>query len=448
MSGSKALAHAMCLVLYPVHLFSCLLFYTDPASTFFVLLASRLLLPITPKPPRVRKKKREKKGSSEKKTKGEEGEVGKGERTRDGASKQQQEQQQRGSAPSTAQKKEPGQHSGGGGDEGTGADQGSAAAAAAAPKATPPGIGKVWAAAVSCCAAILCRQNNIIWVLFFTGTSMLDHLQSMDKEFLEASTRPEPLSPKLVWHFLSLALSGRPPNTGAASSAGVRSETGSSGGSKSSKGRTGGGGGGGGGADGPKNKRNSKRGDKNSPQTATGSTGVAVVRAGGRSVRGELVARLYPMLLPLLGFCAFLAWNRGSLVLGHQEHHQPVPHFAQVGHFFGVAASLWGVVGPASVLAPGTLAACDRWCKKWCFRSLLSTSVAVGALACAVALMHSYSFVHPFLLSDNRHYTFYVWRRLLDNPSLPWMRAFLALPYTFAAHMCLLRLSQVKNSIW
>mmetsp|Transcript_7563 Transcript_7563/g.11492 ORF Transcript_7563/g.11492 Transcript_7563/m.11492 type:complete len:355 (-) Transcript_7563:125-1189(-) len=277
---------------------------------------------------------------------------------------------------------------------------------------------------------------------------MLDHLQSMDKEFLEASTRPEPLSPKLVWHFLSLALSGRPPNTGAASSAGVRSETGSSGGSKSSKGRTGGGGGGGGGADGPKNKRNSKRGDKNSPQTATGSTGVAVVRAGGRSVRGELVARLYPMLLPLLGFCAFLAWNRGSLVLGHQEHHQPVPHFAQVGHFFGVAASLWGVVGPASVLAPGTLAACDRWCKKWCFRSLLSTSVAVGALACAVALMHSYSFVHPFLLSDNRHYTFYVWRRLLDNPSLPWMRAFLALPYTFAAHMCLLRLSQVKNSIW
>jgi alpha-1,2-glucosyltransferase len=45
-----------------------------------------------------------------------------------------------------------------------------------------------------------------------------------------------------------------------------------------------------------------------------------------------------------------------------------------------------------------------------------------GALVAAVAAVHQtlplVSVAHPFLLADNRHYTFYLWRRLLGLPRL------------------------------
>jgi alpha-1,2-glucosyltransferase len=37
-------------------------------------------------------------------------------------------------------------------------------------------------------------------------------------------------------------------------------------------------------------------------------------------------------------------------------------------------------------------------------------------------LFHTTSIHHPFLLSDNRHYTFYVWRRIfLLHPFVPYL---------------------------
>jgi alpha-1,2-glucosyltransferase len=39
-----------------------------------------------------------------------------------------------------------------------------------------------------------------------------------------------------------------------------------------------------------------------------------------------------------------------------------------------------------------------------------------------IHLFHITSIHHPFLLSDNRHYTFYVWRRIfLSHPFVPYV---------------------------
>lgn len=58
---------------------------------------------------------------------------------------------------------------------------------------------------------------------------------------------------------------------------------------------------------------------------------------------------------------------------------------------------------------------------------------------------HRYSLAHPFLLSDNRHYTFYVWRRFLSNSVI---RSLIAPAYMFCGWLLMSRLLETKTSLW
>jgi len=61
---------------------------------------------------------------------------------------------------------------------------------------------------------------------------------------------------------------------------------------------------------------------------------------------------------------------------------------------------------------------------------ILKTSIAIGfAAAVLCAVMHG-TLVHPFLLADNRHYTFYLWRRIFN--ARPWSRFALIPAYLYA----------------
>lgn len=109
----------------------------------------------------------------------------------------------------------------------------------------------------------------------------------------------------------------------------------------------------------------------------------------------------------------FIARN-GSIVLGDQEHHQAAPHWAQPLYcvtlvtFFAWPALLSSLTDvPASAL-----------------RGLRRASVLVGLTALSLAAVHFGTIVHPFLLADNRHYTFYVWRKVINRT--PWTRYALA----------------------
>ena len=54
-------------------------------------------------------------------------------------------------------------------------------------------------------------------------------------------------------------------------------------------------------------------------------------------------------------------------------------------------------------------------------------SRAAAAVAMAAHALRHYSLAHPFLVADNRHFPFYLWRRVLDRyPDRPWLRACLA----------------------
>ena len=138
---------------------------------------------------------------------------------------------------------------------------------------------------------------------------------------------------------------------------------------------------------------------------------------GLRQWVGRVTSSPTPELLGVvLLFAAFVA-HRGSVVLGHAEHHTPAFHPAMLAYLgCGLGALTlpdlaWAVVGTPSP-------AVARWWKAVAAgRTPAGVALLGGAWLLLGSAMHSFPVVHPFLLADNRHYTFYLWARVLASPN-------------------------------
>ena len=97
-----------------------------------------------------------------------------------------------------------------------------------------------------------------------------------------------------------------------------------------------------------------------------------------------------------LTFIAFYFLNGNSIVLGHHEHHSVSLHTAQVNY----ALLTWlGVAGPSAWSGiTQSLIKNARW-------KALGLVFVIAFLASELGTV-----AHPFILSDNRHYSFYFYR--------------------------------------
>ena len=74
-------------------------------------------------------------------------------------------------------------------------------------------------------------------------------------------------------------------------------------------------------------------------------------------------------------------------------------------------------------------------CKKhWLFLS--------GVIISIIGIIKSYTIAHPYLLADNRHYTFYIWRKIITRTELS--PIFLAPIYVFAGFSVLFSLRRTE----
>jgi alpha-1,2-glucosyltransferase len=135
-----------------------------------------------------------------------------------------------------------------------------------------------------------------------------------------------------------------------------------------------------------------------------------------------------PYLLVLASFAAFLAWN-GGIVVGDKQAHAATSHTPQVLYFsvFTVMLS-W----------PFLFTDVHRH-----FSGMKSiVGVVLFAFLCLVCFLsfHFNTKVHKYLLADNRHYSFYVWKNVLSKP---WSKYLLAPLAAFAARFisCSIRAS-------
>lgn len=120
----------------------------------------------------------------------------------------------------------------------------------------------------------------------------------------------------------------------------------------------------------------------------------------------ELLLDLWPHLALLASFAAFVVWN-GGVVLGDKRNHVAGLHLPQLLYLWPCFIFFsWPTVLPQLANRSLLLRRTPRF---W----------LVGmTMVCMLTVVHLNTVVHPFLLADNRHYTFYVFKILRLTPWL------------------------------
>ncbi|KAI8324364.1 hypothetical protein GQ54DRAFT_256559 [Martensiomyces pterosporus] len=160
-----------------------------------------------------------------------------------------------------------------------------------------------------------------------------------------------------------------------------------------------------------------------------------VLHAGGDVLPVALL--LTPYLLVAALFAVFLYVNQG-IVLGDKSHHEAGLHIPQLFYF---ASYTVGISAPAILLTASPLKFARLLIQRpsrLAFGLLLCIAMGIGVKKCTVE--------HPFLLSDNRHYPFYLWKNLFRRH---WLARYAATPLYLYAFWAIRRcLSQRTPALW
>ncbi|XP_060079161.1 putative Dol-P-Glc:Glc(2)Man(9)GlcNAc(2)-PP-Dol alpha-1,2-glucosyltransferase [Ylistrum balloti] len=133
------------------------------------------------------------------------------------------------------------------------------------------------------------------------------------------------------------------------------------------------------------------------------------------------------------GFALFIYLNNG-IVVGDRSHHQACLNFPQVFYFFSVTL----VFGVAHLISVLRLMNFIRF-------SIKNIFVVFAFCLLSFFLIYKFTYVHKYLLADNRHYVFYVWSKIFRRHE--YVKFVLIPVYFYAAyqvHECL----KHKNVFW
>ncbi|XP_045164556.1 putative Dol-P-Glc:Glc(2)Man(9)GlcNAc(2)-PP-Dol alpha-1,2-glucosyltransferase [Mercenaria mercenaria] len=114
----------------------------------------------------------------------------------------------------------------------------------------------------------------------------------------------------------------------------------------------------------------------------------------------NILKNVWAYLLVGVGFGVFIILNKG-IVVGDRTQHVAVMHFPQLFYFLTMTNffAMFHLCSPYKV-----------WeFLKFCIRHPL---FLLSFTAVAFLMIHYFTYEHKYLLADNRHYAFYVWRKL------------------------------------
>ncbi|KAI9352897.1 alpha-2-glucosyltransferase Alg10 [Obelidium mucronatum] len=153
-----------------------------------------------------------------------------------------------------------------------------------------------------------------------------------------------------------------------------------------------------------------------------------------------LITIIWPYFVSLGLFGAYIVWN-GGIVLGDKSNHVAQLHVVQVFYFSGFSAFF---LAPAIQLHDkvGSLVRT--------LRTVLATPKGLIVLALVPVafgwIISRFTIEHPFLLADNRHFTFYIWKYIFR--SSPYLRYTLIPGYIAALWILWTHLSTAKSSLY
>ncbi|OAJ35917.1 hypothetical protein BDV3_000397 [Batrachochytrium dendrobatidis] len=150
---------------------------------------------------------------------------------------------------------------------------------------------------------------------------------------------------------------------------------------------------------------------------------------------------LWPFIVVIQLFAAFVYIN-GSVVLGDKTNHTAGLHIPQLYYFCGFSAffGFFAVNIPQAILNfPGALSRS--------FKSLTIFSLVwIVAPAIMFETVRRFTIEHPFLLADNRHFTFYIWKNIFRQYAEA--RYVLIPVYMFCAWAIVRQLAKTQSVLW
>eukprot|EP00808_Paulinella_micropora_P002890 g73718.t1 len=156
--------------------------------------------------------------------------------------------------------------------------------------------------------------------------------------------------------------------------------------------------------------------------------------------REKLFLSYWPYLLDAWFFFCFVFFNQG-VALGDRSNHQAILHVPQLCYFMLFLLFFSGCSGLQPRRAKEFLRDC--W---WILRDASAAFfVAQGLLFMGQAIQH-YTYSHPFLLADNRHYTFYLWKAFRARPS--WFKFALTPLYVYGFWFMYRMLAGRRSVLW
>ncbi|CAH9100899.1 unnamed protein product [Cuscuta epithymum] len=253
--------------------------------------------------------------------------------------------------------------------------------------------------------AVIVRQTNIVWMIFIACTGILDYALDRQKDNREYAVSNELVQEETV---TSNQRSNMRKRRAVANHANKKS-------------------------------RLSSHTTLSSPHHASELfDDIRAVISSSWNMKWDLLASFSPFFITLVVFVIFVHWN-GSIVLGAKEAHAVSPHFAQVLYFSLVSALLMPPVHFS--FTQFVLLAQLFWKNKLISLFKLSIAMTVGFIS-----VHFFSIAHPYLLADNRHYPFYLWRKVLNRH---WSMKYLLVPlYTYMWFSILSVLGKRQKKLW
>jgi alpha-1,2-glucosyltransferase len=168
---------------------------------------------------------------------------------------------------------------------------------------------------------------------------------------------------------------------------------------------------------------------------------VATVLRQAWRLKAQLAADLWPLAAVVAAFAAFVLAN-GGIVVGDKAHHVPVRHLAQP-LYCPLYCTAW--LAPVFWSPAALVAAMRQLAANSLRRPVAVISAVITAGASMVAAVWAGTLAHPFLLADNRHYAFYVWRRLINRS---WWTRYAVIPaYLYSGWALQQRLAH-RSPLW
>lgn len=139
-----------------------------------------------------------------------------------------------------------------------------------------------------------------------------------------------------------------------------------------------------------------------------------------------------PFAVNAIIFTGFVVWNDG-ITLGDKTNHTVSFHLVQIWYCLVFVVFLNCAMLPRNFVASYLRTGFGNT------KRVLLSLVLFGGL---YLVIRNTTIVHPFLLADNRHHTFYIWRKIINRYS--WSRYALIPAYHFATVMTLTKMRKLN----